>query len=77
MDCQTERIRSLDKGGHISTPLNLTYTVFRDALKIHFPQSVAYQTLSSLDVVRISLAPSFSFPTLLFLFHQFIFRAVS
>ena len=32
MDCQTERSRSLDKYGHISTPLNLTCIVFRDAL---------------------------------------------
>ena len=32
--CQTERSRSLDKGGHISTPLNLTYVVFRGALKV-------------------------------------------
>ena len=32
MDCQTERRRSLDKGGHISTPLNLTKIVFRNAL---------------------------------------------
>ena len=34
MDCQTERSRSLDKVGHISTPLNLTNIVFRDALYV-------------------------------------------
>ena len=36
MDCQTERSRSFDKYGHISTPLNLTCIVFIDAPMIRY-----------------------------------------